>query len=587
MTPSRAFDFLLHQLERFARKDCLSAKIDKRWTVLSTAETIATVDQVSLGLMGLGILPGTRVAIAADNCLEWMLIDLALQQIGAISVPLYPTCTLDDASYILAHAEVKLAFAGNAAQQQKLAQAMMPRPCPIYSFTDIAGVPSWRELQALGAQGDHAQLECLRDSITSDQTFTIIYTSGTTGRAKGVMLSHRNLVSTVMSTAEHTGLPHGQCRALSFLPLSHIFERASVYYYLHTGTGAYFTSVEGLSSALQEVRPHTFSAVPRVLEKVYEKLAGKTRTLSGVARKLYIWALHLAEHFEPNRKYALHQRLGLTLARKLVYNKWRSAMGGELRWINVGSAALQPRLARLFWACGVVVSEGYGLTESSPVISANPFNARDVRIGTVGVPMPGIELRLAEDGEILVRGPNVMQGYYKEPELTAETLRDGWLYTGDIGVMEHNYLRITDRKKEMFKTTNGKYIAPQVIENKLKESAFIDQVMVVGDGEKFASALIVPFYEKLREWCAEHGVSYTCVSDMTLHPKVHELISREIKRFNHHFGSWEHVRKFTLLDRPWCVDQGELAPTLKLRRKVICERWREAIEHMYAQPELA
>jgi long-chain acyl-CoA synthetase len=586
MTPTRAFDFLLHQLERAPRKDCLCGKSGKTWTVLSTAEAVKTIECLSLGLMELGIGRGDRVAIAADNCLEWAFTDLALQQIGAISVPLYPTCTLDDARYILAHAEVKMVFAGSAALLEKM-RAALTVPCQVYSFVPLDNAPSWREILHLGESGDRARLERTRDSIGPDDIFTIIYTSGTTGRSKGVMLSHRNLVSMVVSTASHTGLPRNSCRALSFLPLSHIFERAGVHYYLHTGTGVYFSSVDGLSAALAEVRPHTFSAVPRVLEKVYEKMAGRARSMRGLTRRLYLWALQLAENFEPARRYPLVDRLRYAIARQLVFNKWYGAMGGELRWINVGSAALQPRLARLFWACGVVVSEGYGMTEASPVIAANPFNARGVRIGTVGVPMPGVDVRFADDGEILVRGDNIMRGYYKEPELTAEVLRDGWLHTGDIGVLENGYIRITDRKKEMFKTSNGKYIAPQAIENKLKESAFIDQIMVVGDGEKFASALIVPLFDKLREWCSDHGIRYTCDQEMARHPSVHELIEREIKRFNHCFGSWEHIRRFTLLDRAWCVDQGELAPTLKLRRKVISERCRAHIELMYAQPELA
>lgn len=586
MTPTRAFDFLHQQLDKAPRKDCLCGKSGKTWTVMSTAETVKTVDLLSLGLMELEIGPGDRVAIAADNCLEWALVDFALQQIGAISVPLYPTCTLEDARYILAHAEVKMAFAGSAALLAKLRDALVV-PCPVYSFAPVKDAPNWRELLHLGETGDRARLDRIRDGIKADDIFTIIYTSGTTGRSKGVMLSHRNLVSTVISTASHTGLPQNSCRALSFLPLSHIFERAGVHYYLHTGTGIYFSSVEGLSAALSEVRPHTFSAVPRVLEKVYEKMAGKARSMTGLTRRIYVWALQLAESYEPSRRYGMLDRLRHAIARQLVFNKWYSAMGGELRWVNVGSAALQPRLARLFWACGVVVSEGYGMTEASPVIAANPFNARGVRIGTVGVPMPGVEVRFADDGEILVRGDNIMCGYYKEPELTEEVLKGGWLHTGDIGVMEKGYIRITDRKKEMFKTSNGKYIAPQAIENKLKESAFIDQVMVVGDGEKYASALIVPLFEKLREWCTDHGIRYTCDQEMALHPKIHELIDREIKRFNHSFGSWEHIRRFTLLDRPWCVDAGELAPTLKLRRKVIAERCRELIDRMYTQPELA
>ncbi|WP_047250039.1 AMP-dependent synthetase/ligase [Chromobacterium subtsugae] len=581
MKTKRVFDILYHQLATHPRQDCLAAKSGKAWQQLSTTEVRDTVNRVSLGLLELGINPGDKVAIAADNSIEWVLADLALQQVGAVSVPLYPTITLDDARYILSHAEVKLAFAGSAALQRKLHEALGKLACPIYGLADIDGVPSWREIRDLGRVERMAELEALRDGIRADDVYTIIYTSGTTGRSKGVMLSHRNVVSTVTATAEFTGLPHGSCRALSFLPLSHIFERAGVYYYLYSGTGIYFSSVECLSSAMADVKPHTFSAVPRVLEKVHEKLVAKARDLSGAKRRIYLWAVARAENFNPNRKLSPLEAIKHALADKLVYSKWRAAMGGQLISINVGSAALQPRLARMFWAAGVAVAEGYGMTESSPVISANPFNARGVRIGSVGLPLPGVEVRLADDGEILVRGDNVMVGYYKEEQLSAEALQDGWLHTGDIGVLENGYLRITDRKKEMFKTSNGKYIAPQALENKLKESAFIDQIMVVGDGQKYAAALIVPLYEKLKEWCSEHGIAYTTDSEMRSHPKIVDLIDREVKRFNRYFGSWEHIKKFALVDKPWCVDAGELAPTLKLRRKVIAERCRALIDNLY------
>jgi long-chain acyl-CoA synthetase len=581
MKLERAFDILFHQLETLPRADCLSAKTGKQWQLLSSADVMEAVNAVSLGLLQLGMVRGDKVAIAADNCPAWTIVDLALQQIGAVSVPLYPTCTLDDARYILAHAEVKLAFVGSPALHKKLTQALDGHGCPLYALNTLAGLPSWTELRDAGRQGDLRQLAALRNSIQADDVFTIIYTSGTTGRAKGVMLSHRNVVSTVIATAEHTRLPPGECRALSFLPLSHIFERAGVLYYLLTGTGVYFASVDSLSTSLSEVRPHTFSAVPRVLEKVHEKLVGKAKELSGWRRRLYLWAIARAEAYQPDLPPRGMAALQHAIADRLVYRKWRAAMGGELRWVNVGSAALQPRLARLLWASGIAVAEGYGMSETAPVISANPFAAKDVRIGSVGIPLKGIELKLAADGEILVRGPNVMVGYYKEPALTAETLQDGWLHTGDIGVLEQGYLRITDRKKEMFKTSNGKYIAPQLLENKLKESAFIDQIMVVGDGQKFAAALIVPLYERLQEWCHEHGIAYTTNSEMRLHPRIVELIEREVKRFNRHFGSWEHIKKFSLLDKPWCVDAGELAPTLKLRRKVISERCRALIDNMY------
>ncbi|WP_054286742.1 AMP-dependent synthetase/ligase [Gulbenkiania mobilis] len=582
MKPVRAFDFLFQQHLSAPRPDCLSAKEGKGWTSLSTAEVVTRVEAVSLGLMAAGIGAGDPVAIAGDNSIEWAVLDWALQQIGAVSVPLYPTSTVEDARYILAHAEVKLAFAGSPALLGKLRAALEGSGCPVYTLTAFDDTaPSLQDLVATGQSGDRAALAARREAVQPDDVFTLIYTSGTTGRPKGVMLTHRNVVSNVMAVAEHTRLPPGRCRALSFLPMSHVFERIGVLYYLHTGSGVYFASVEQLSSALAEVRPHTFSAVPRVLEKVYEKLTAKTRELRGWRRRVYEWALTRAERYEPGRMLPPMEALQHAIAWRLVYRKWHAAMGGRLRWVNVGSAALQPRLARLFWAAGVMVSEGYGMTEASPVISANLFDPARVRIGSVGVPMPGVEVRLADDGEILVRGPNVMAGYYKEPELTAEVIRNGWLHTGDIGVIEHGALRITDRKKEMFKTSNGKYIAPQALENKLKESAFIDQIMVVGDGQKFAAALIVPLFEQVRTWCREHGIAYTTDSEMTRHPRIVELIDREIKRINRHFGSWEHIKKFSLLDRPWCVDAGELAPTLKLRRKVIAERFASLIEGMY------
>ncbi|TIC78970.1 AMP-dependent synthetase/ligase [Crenobacter intestini] len=581
MKLERAFDILYRQLESHPRADCLSARKGKQWVKLSTPEVVETINRVSHGFLRLGIGRGDRVAIMADNSIEWVLVDLALQQIGAISVPIYPTVTVEDASYILMHADVKMAFVGNASQHSKVHEALGRMSSPIYSFTDIDGVRSWREIELLGDGGDDVMLAALRDSIRADEVFTIIYTSGTTGRSKGVMLSHRNLVSTVVAIAEHTKLPVGTLRALSFLPLSHIFERAGVYYYMSSCTGVYFAGVEQLSSAMQEVRPHTFSAVPRVLEKLHDKLAGKATELTGSKQKLYKWALELAENYDPNAKLGLWQKAQLAFADKMIFSKWRAAMGGELKWVNVGSAALQPRLARLLWAAGIMVAEGYGMTECSPVISADLFDPARVRIGSVGVPMPHCEVKIAEDGEILVRGPNVMVGYYKEPEQTAETIIDGWLHTGDIGKLEDGVLTITDRKKEMFKTSNGKYIAPQVIENKLKESAFIDQVMVVGDGQKYAAALIVPLFEKIKEWCSQQGIAYTSDAEMARNPKVQALIEREVKRFNRYFGSWEHVKKVALVDRAWCVDAGELAPTLKLRRKVIAQRCSALIERLF------
>ena len=585
MALTRVFDLIRHQLASYPRPDCLNARDGHGWRSYSTQDVVDTADRLSHGLLAMGIRRGDKVALVSNNCPEWLLVDLALQQIGAISVPLYPTLPVDDMRYIVDHAGIKLAFAGDKALFQRITEATSHLPaCPVYTFADVAGAPSWHEVLLRGGDGHPAVLDALRDSVQADDLLTIIYTSGTTGRPKGVMLSHHNVVSNAMAVSRFTPLEYGIWKAVSFLPLSHVFERSVTYIYFYAGIGVYHAkNVDAIAATLGDVHPEVFTTVPRLLEKVYEKLVGKQNELHGVTRKLYQAAIRHAETFEPRDKPGVIGRLRHQLFDRLVYSKWRAALGGNTKMIVVGSAALQPRLSRLFWAAGIIVSEGYGMTEASPILTGNVFNAEHTAIGTVGVPMDNVEIRIAPDGEIIARGPNIMRGYYRDPEQTAEALKDGWLHTGDVGEFDaEGNLRITDRKKEMFKTSCGKYVAPQVIENKLKESAFIDQVMVVGDGRKYASALVVPLFEQLRAWCVQQGLNLRSEAEMIAHPKVRELIEHEVKRFNRLFGNWEQVKKIALVDRPWSIDAGELAPTLKLRRKVITERFHTLIDSMYA-----
>ena len=584
MSNQRVFDFLRHQLANYPKADCLSARKGKDWQRFNTQEVLEIVDRLSQGLLKLGIRRGDTVALIANNCPEWHFIDFALQQIGAVSVPLYPTLTLDDMRFIVQHAEIRLAFAGDKALYGKLKDATQGMNCPVYTFENVEGAANWEELLMAGGDGNPEVLAALRDSVRPDDLLTIIYTSGTTGRPKGVMLSHRNVVSQVEAVCRFVKpLVPGQWRTVSFLPLSHVFERTACYFYISAGVSIYYAkSMDVIAASLQDVHPQMFTTVPRLLEKVYEKFVSKSHELKGVTRKLYEAALRFAESFEPNTPPKGLAALQYKLYDKLVYSKWRAAMGNEVQVIVVGSAALQPRLARVFWAAGIMVTEGYGMTESAPVLTGNQLDAGQVDIGTVGIPLDNVEIRIAEDGEILARGPNVMMGYYKDEEMTRETLKDGWLHTGDVGeINARGNLRITDRKKEMFKTSCGKYVAPQVIENKLKESAYIDQVMVVGDGRKYASALVVPLFDQVRAWCSQQGLHIKSEAEMASHPKVRELIEHEVKRFNRLFGSWEQVKKVALVERPWSIDAGELAPTLKLKRKVITERFRKLIDSLY------
>lgn len=584
MKPTRVFDFLPYQQKNYSKYDCLAHKNMGLWVHLSTQEVIATVRALAKGLIGLGICPKDKVAIVSGNRPEWVLVDFAIQQIGAVSVPMYPTIAVDDYRYIFGHAEVKIAFVENAELVMKVAEATKDAPLAgIYSFDHMDGVDHWENVPTHGLTVTDQRLDALMAGVHEDDLMTIIYTSGTTGQPKGVMLSHKNLVANSLGVAPRVLVAKGESRAISFLPLCHIYERTALYVYIYLGISVYFAeSMEKIADNLKEVKPNTFNTVPRLLEKVYDRIVTKGYELTGLRRKLFFWALRFSHGYEPNHAHGAWYRFQHKWADKLVFNKWRDALGGQIVSIASGAAALQPRLARVFWAAGIRIGEGYGLTETSPVISASIITPEEIRIGSVGKLIEGVEVKIAGDGEILVKGPNVMLGYYRQPDLTAEVIRDGWFHTGDIGELsEDGYLKITDRKKEMFKTSGGKYIAPQLLENKFKESPYIEYVIVIGEGRKFPSALIVPNFEVLHDYCKTHGIPVQDHASMTQHPKVKALYDQEIRLFNEQFGQWEKVKKYQVLDKSWGVDSGELTPTLKLKRRIIHKKYETTIEDFY------
>lgn len=583
--PTCVFDFLYFQLRNFPQESCLSYKYDGKWVHYSTQEVVDVVAKLALGLIDLGIEPGDKVAIISSNRPEWNFVDQACAEIGAVTVPMYPTIGVEDYAYIFNHAEVKMVFTGSQEITQKTLEARKQAESVknVYSFDELEGVDNWKQMLSLDPERNTSLIEECRQQITGDDLFTIIYTSGTTGRPKGVMLSHDNVVSNSLAVkVALRGLLNAGDKALSFLPLCHILERTASFFYFYQGVSvAYAESMDTIADNLKEVQPKMFTTVPRLLEKVYDKIIAKGYELKGLKKVLFFWAVSMGLKFEPFQDMGWWYRFKLGIARKLIFSKWKEALGGDISYILVGAAALQPRLARIFWAAGIPVCEGYGLTETSPGIAFNvPFEGA-VKIGAVGKLLEKIQVKIAEDGEVLCKGPNVMMGYYKQPEMTQEVMSDGWFHTGDIGEMEGGFLKITDRKKEMFKTSGGKYIAPQVIENKLKESPFIEQAMVVGEGRKFPGALIVPQVEALMEWVQTHGVKSIALSDLLKNDKVLALFDREVKKRNLHFGKWEQVKRYELLSVPWGIDSGELTPTLKLKRRVIMDKYAQAVSAIY------
>ena len=580
MEPSRLFDLVFYQISNYDKEVAFAQKMDGKWKTYSSKDVKKIVDNLSLGFLSINIGEGDKVAIISDNRPEWNFVDLALQQIGAISVPMYPTITIDDYSYIFDHAEVKVIFAGNEVIAEKAQQAGQGRK--IYSFDPLEEIEHWSSIEEKGQSGNLAVLETCKARVKPEDLFTIIYTSGTTGRPKGVMLSHSNVLSNVISVSDRFIIQPGISTVLSFLPLCHIFERTASFCFIYMGLSVYYAeSMDTIGENLKEVQPHLFNTVPRLLEKVYDKIVAKGFELSGIKRSLFFWALNLGLKYDPNTDMGAWYNFQLKLANKLIFSKWREALGGNIAQINVGASALQPRLARVFWAAGIRVCEGYGLTETSPVVTASIGTPEGIRIGYVGKPVLDVEIRIAEDGEILVKGPNVMLGYYRQPELTEEVLKNGWFHTGDIGEFYGEYLRITDRKKEMFKTSGGKYVAPQVLENKFKESLLIEQIMVVGEGKNYPAALIVPSFEGLRDYCKRKDIPYVTDKEMVKKPEIFEKYQQEVEHLNKFFGKWEQVKKFKLLDTSWSIETGELTPTMKLKRKVIHQKFENLIDSLY------
>jgi long-chain acyl-CoA synthetase len=595
-TPTRVFDLFAYQQAHFPKPDALAYKLNGVWAKYSTHEVVSTVEELACGLQIAGIRSGDRIANVTDNNRpEWNFIDLAVMTLGAVHVPIYPNASAEDYRFILAEACPSLVFVSN----QRLLELIRPIAAEVptirnlYTYDEVPGADSWKKLADAGKAAllDSSVREKLaktRASVKPGDLATLIYTSGTTGQPKGVMLSHANLVSNAMASAEILR-PCGHERALSFLPLCHIYERTVVNMYAYVGTSIYYAeNLDSIGQNLREVRPYTFSTVPRLLEKIYERILARGEQLTGFRRWIFFWALYVGLNFDPDAPLSLRQRARLAIADFLVFRKWREALGGRVKGVISGSAALRPRLARVFWAAGISVWEGYGPTEAAPVIAVNRPKTSLHKLGTVGPVIPGGEVKIAEDGEILYRGPNVMIGYYKRPDLTKEVIdAEGWLHTGDVGELDGPYLKITDRKKEIFKTSGGKYIAPQPVENGLKESRFIAQCMVVGENHKFPAALIVPRLDVLRSWLATHGENIESQAEILKHSKVIDLIQGEIDRCNQRLGRYSQIKKFALLEQEWTIASGELTPTLKLKRKQILKKHAGEIAAMYEKEELA
>jgi long-chain acyl-CoA synthetase len=589
--PTRLFDCIEIHLKDAPQRTMLAGKEAGAWKEYSTAEVSELVNQLSAGLLQAGIGPRDfsiegrdKVAVIAKNRVEWVILDLAVQQTGAVLIPIYPTINEIDLEFILKDSGVKIIFVNDQSLFEKTSRVKhnLPDLQQIISFDKTEGVKHWKEILQPLTPEITQQLKSISGKIQYEDLATIIYTSGTTGIPKGVMLSHKNILSNVLSSMPCFP-PGDNLRALSFLPLNHIFERMVSFLYLFKGTSIFFAeSMETIADNLREVKPDMFTTVPRLLEKVYEKIMQKGEELTGIKRKLFFWAHGLAAKFEINKNLGLVYNMQLALANKLIFNKWREALGNRLICVISGGAACQVRLIRIFTAAKIPIMEGYGLTETSPVISVNRFEEENRMFGTVGPLIDGVEVKFAADGEILCKGPNIMMGYYKHPELTAEAMDNGWFKTGDIGMMvDGRFLKITDRKKEMFKTSGGKYVAPVAIENKMKESNLIENIIVLGAGEKFVSALVVPSFDNLKTWCEANNIDTSDREKIVHTPAVKDLYRKEIEKYNQFFNHVEQIKKFELLPYEWTIDGGEMTPKLSLKRKVIMEKNQEAIRRIY------
>ncbi len=585
----RLFDFPYYQLENCPLGKMFTSRLAGEWTSISTQEFVDKMNAVSRGLLAMGVKKGDTIAlITENNRFEWNVMDHGILQIGAIDVPVYPTMTEQDYEYIMNHAEVQYCFVASKDLYDKVkrVQSKIPSLKNIFTFEKIDGLPHWYQLFDEAKKVDQKEVDAISASVDEHDLASLIYTSGTTGLPKGVMLSHKNIVSNVLdSTPRLPELELGSTRALSFLPCCHIFERMLHYLYVHHSVSVYLTGLDNVKDDLLVARPHIFTGVPRLFEKFYDGIRANGLSNEGIKKKIFLWAHDLACQWEPEGKNGWWYEFKLKLASRLVFSKIKSALGlTEIKAIASGSAALQPKLARFFTGCGIPILEGYGLTETSPVISVNTLRHKGMwRWGTTGFPIDHVEVKIAPDGEILCKGPNVMMGYYKSPEQTAEVIKDGWFHTGDIGELRDGFLAITDRKKELFKTSGGKYIAPQIVENAMKESVYIEQLIVIGDGEKFPAALIIPDFAMLKKWCDSQGIDSSSNEAMINNERVNQLIQVEVDRANSRFGHWEQVKGFRLLPRLFSIEEGEITPKLSMKRKKILNNWKEKVDSIYGR----
>jgi len=584
---SRLFDFPYYQLEHKPNSSALVTKYNGEWVATSTQEYLDKANAISRALLRLGVKKNDKIAvISTTNRTEWNFMDIGVLQVGAQNIPIYPTISSEDYKYVINHSESIYCFVSDAEVLEKVRAIQGETKLKeVYSFDEIEGCKHYSELFELGKDdSNQSEVQARMDAVKPEDLATIIYTSGTTGRPKGVMLSHWNITSNALDSSERLPKIDGETRILSFLPICHIFERVLIYIYQYAGTSIYFAEgLDKIGDNAKEIKPHLMSVVPRLLEKVFDKIMLKADELSGIKHKLFFWAVELGEIWQPYGANGSWYELKLKIANKLIFSKWRAALGGELKTMVSGSAALQPRLARIFGAAGMQVMEGYGLTETSPVVSVGMYRDGYYKVGAVGKPIKNVEVKIAEDGEILIKGPNVMEGYYKDPEKTASVMSDDYFHTGDKGKIDADgFLKITGRKKEMFKTSGGKYIIPTLLENNLKQSIFIEQVMVVGEGEKMPAAIIQPNFDFIKDWIdhKEHSIDKT-EEGIATSQIVIDRIQKEVDKYNQNFGKWEQIKKFELTKEAWTIDDGHLTPTMKMKRAVILEIYKDLYNKIY------
>ncbi|MGO4919041.1 AMP-dependent synthetase/ligase [Maribacter spongiicola] len=584
---TRLFDFPYYQLEKHALKEALVSKTNGEWIKTSTQEYIDNANTISRGLLRLGVKPNDKIAvISLTNRTEWNIMDIGILQLGAQNVPIYPTISEEDYAYVLNHSEAKFCFVSCDEVYEKVLSIkdQVKSLENVYSFEQLSNCDNWSKVLELGADtSNQDEVQKLMNAVTPNDLATLIYTSGTTGRPKGVMLSHNNLVSNAIESSKRFPIEDGNTKALSFLPLCHVYERMLIYLYQYRGVSIYYAeSLDKISDNLKETSPHVMTAVPRLLEKVYDKIYAKGTELTGIKKKLFFWAVDLGLRYEPYGQNGWWYETQLSIARKLIFSKWKEGLGGNLGLIASGSAALQPRLSRIFNAAEFGLMEGYGLSETSPVISVNDMREGGFRIGSVGKPIDRTEVKIAADGEICIKGPQVMLGYYKDEEKTKEVIVDGYFLTGDIGELDSDgFLKITDRKKEMFKTSGGKYVAPQLLENRFKQSPFIEQIMVIGESEKMPAALIQPNFEHIKEWAKRKNITVGDNIDIATNEKVIARIDEEVALANESFAKWEKIKQFRLTPEVWSMEAGHLTPTMKMKRKIIKEKYIDLYNDIY------